>query len=271
MRSLRQIIRRHTGGADVDASRTRIEGGHTRPKGTTGRPRLWVCAVAVAVIAAALPPGAAPDRNPSGDATRRVWVKVYIDSPAEGATTGRSVRVSYWTDRRNSNAYMPVKATCSLDGAAAVACPPTWGTTGRGRRRRLRSNSASRRYSGLAGGKHTVVVRVRDTATGARARATRSWTVDATGPTVYFESDQYMPEEGSTVDYNWAQFAWSTDDEDAMYASQSCRLDGRAWESCTWHYYVENLANGPHAFSVRGRDKYGNFGAPITRHWTVRL
>jgi hypothetical protein len=251
-----------------------IEGRHKRRRGATGRLRRWACAVALTALAAAILVGAAPGTDTSGDASTPVWVKVSIDNPEEGATTGRNVRVYYSTYRRCSDCiYTPVAATCSLDRAAAVTCPSTWGTTGRRGRRHLKSNSASKRYSNLAGGKHTVVLRVRDRATGARARATRSWTVDAMGPTLYFVSDPfYTPEEGSTVNYNWAAFSWSSEDEDWVYGGETrCRLDRGAWVSCDEQgYSVQNLANGPHAVSVKGRDKYGNFGATITRHWTVK-
>jgi hypothetical protein len=179
-------------------------------------------------------------------------LELTIDTPEEGETTGRRVRVYYWTQPS------PSSMTCSLDGAAAVACPST-----------PRSGDyASRLYTELAGGTHTVVLHA--DYRGATASATRSWTVDATPPTVYFYENSEMPAEGSIWTGTRASMSWTTDDADVTLQQYWCSLDGVAdgW-GCQPPYGLVDLAKGPHAFSVKAKDDHGNVSAPITRHWTV--
>lgn len=185
-------------------------------------------------------------------------LEALIDYPEVGDTTGRTATVYYYAN------FFPVTATCSLDGGPAVACQSYTG------REKRNYGYAVKPYTNLAGGMHTVLVRLRHK-TGATATATRSWNVDATPPIAYFVEDIfYTPAEGSTVPDNYASFFWTSDDADVTHGNNSCRLDGGAWEECGWDWYLADLADGPHAFSVRPKDDYGNVGATITRRWIVR-
>ena len=64
-----------------------------------------------------------------------------------------------------------------------------------------------------------------------------------------------------------AKFAFSSSESGSKF---QCKLDGKAWGSCSSPKTYKNLAPGKHTFKVRARDKAGNTDqSPAKRSWRV--
>lgn len=128
--------------------------------------------------------------------------------------------------------------TCSLDGAAAVAC------------------SSPRNYTGLGVGNHSFRVTVSN-ATGS-ASANFSWTITA-APTVTLTS---VPPSSTTS--TSASFSWTTT---RSPTSTTCSLDGAPAVACSSPTSYNGLAVGGHSFRVMVANASGN--ASASYNWTV--
>jgi hypothetical protein len=135
----------------------------------------------------------------------------------------------------------PAAMTCSLDGAAFVAC----------------TSGVTAEYPSLADGPHTLTVKATD-AVGRTGTDSRSWTVDATPPAVEISSG---PEEltNETV----AAFGFTFDPGTTV----ECKLDGGAFSPCVSPKSYSVL-DGPHTVTVRATDAATN-SASDTWSWTV--
>jgi hypothetical protein len=108
-------------------------------------------------------------------------------------------------------------------------------------------------------GPHTFAARATDAAGNLDASpATRSWTVDTSGPTVTITGG---PSEGGTSG-PYVTFTFT-----ASEGSTTCSLDGAAFAPCTSPVSA-SLAAGGHSFAVRATDGSGNVGS-ASRSWTV--
>jgi hypothetical protein len=134
--------------------------------------------------------------------------------------------------------------SCSLDGVASTCGSP-------------------KSYSDLEEGEHTFSVRAIDVAGNLdSSSASRTWTVDLTAPETTLEPTA-GPAEGATVASRSASFAYSADEP----GSFECTLDG-VDRACAAP--IAGLADGPHTFTVRARDRAGTPDqTPATRTWSV--
>jgi hypothetical protein len=119
-------------------------------------------------------------------------------------------------------------------------------------------------FNPSADGLYTFEVRAVDWSGWASASASRSWTVDKTGPVVSINSG---PTSGSTTKTNSATFGFSANES----ATFGCSLDGAPFSSCTGSnsQSYSGLSDGQHTFSVKGVDSLGNLGGATSRTWTI--
>jgi len=76
------------------------------------------------------------------------------------------------------------------------------------------------------------------------------------------------PAEGSTINTDAPQFAWSSSEAPATF---SCTADGEQLSSCE-EAFLTGAADGPHSFSVAATDAAGNTDpTPATRTFTIKL
>jgi len=166
---------------------------------------------------------------------------VTIDSgPANSSTSGPSPSFSFSTTASDQDHF-----ECKLDGGGFSTC------------------TSPDDLSGLAGGSHTFSVHGVDTLGNVGADVSRTWTVDATGPTVTIDSG---PADSSTSGPS-PSFSFSTTALDNDHFV--CTLDSTVTDPCTSPQHLSGLAGGSHTFSVHGVDTVGNVGADVSRTWTV--
>src|ERR671925_462213 len=112
-------------------------------------------------------------------------------------------------------------------------------------------------FGGLREGGHAFVVRGRDAA-GNLGAASRSWAIDVTAPRTTIESGPRARTTAAT-----ATFRFSASEP----ATFECRLDARAFVSCTSPKTYRAISSGRHSFTVRAADRAGNVEPvpPITR------
>jgi hypothetical protein len=137
---------------------------------------------------------------------------------------------------------------CDFDGAGFGACPTPFTAPS------------------LADGPHTLSVRATDPAHNTdQTPATRSFSVDATGPVVTLTAG---PAAGSVSSRNVATFEFTSDDP---AATLECAADGGAFGACSSAASdtIGPLGDGVHTFQVRGTDQLGNVGAAAARSFTV--
>jgi hypothetical protein len=119
-------------------------------------------------------------------------------------------------------------------------------------------------HLGLGDGPHVFRVKATDTLGNTDGTpATRSWTIDTTGPTTTIEDG---PPAQSGSDSASIEFSG---DEPATF---ECRLDSAEeldFEVCTTPAPLSSLGEGPHDFDIRATDTLGNPGATVTHSWTV--
>jgi hypothetical protein len=118
-------------------------------------------------------------------------------------------------------------------------------------------------YSSLAEGNHTFDVKARDAAGNTDATpASRSWTVDTSGPDTIIDSGPTDP----TSDTG-ATFAFSSTETGSTF---ECSLDGGPFASCSSPDVLTALEAGSHTFEVRATDPAGNTDqSPASHAWTI--
>ena len=158
--------------------------------------------------------------------------------PLAGATTGPATAFTFTSEPGAT-------FECRLDGGSWAAC------------------TSPRQLTGLADGEHTFEVRAVDAAGNPDATpATRSWTVDATGPDTTIDDGP-----SGTVASADVTVAFSSTDPGATF---ECRLDGGSWAACTSPRQLTGLADGEHTFETRAVDALGNAdAAPAQATWTI--
>ena len=129
-------------------------------------------------------------------------------------------------------------AQCKLDDGAFTACTSPMG------------------YSNLPDGQHTFTLKAIDAA-GNTSQDALTWTIDATPPTVSIQTGP----SGLTSSRS-ATFTFTASE------STQCRLDDGAFVPCVSSASYDNLADGPHSFTVRATDAAQNTADAI-RAWAV--
>jgi hypothetical protein len=118
-------------------------------------------------------------------------------------------------------------------------------------------------YSNLVDSTHTF--RARATDSEGRVDPTEAvwtWNIDATPPDTTISGGP-----ASLVGVTTASFTLGGTDSGGSY---ECRLDGAAFAACTSPAAYSGLADGPHVFEARAKDKAGNLDpSPASRSWTV--
>jgi hypothetical protein len=202
---------------------------------------------------AALPDGphtfAVRARDPVGnvDATpaSRTWV-VDATAPDTVLVTGPTGTVKDTTGDFTFSSPDPAATfECSLDSAAFATCATPLTT------------------AVLTDGQHTFAVRARDIAGNTDATpATRTWTVDATGPDTTILTSPTSPTNDATGD-----FTFSSPEATATF---QCSVDNAAFTTCTTPFTTAPLAAGTHDFRVRAVDTAGNVDAtPAEVGWSI--
>jgi hypothetical protein len=119
-------------------------------------------------------------------------------------------------------------------------------------------------HVGLADGPHVFRVKATDALDNTDATpATRSWTIDTTGPTTTID-DGPPSQSGSDA----ASVDFSADEPGDF----ECRVDSTEeldFQDCTSPAALSALDDGPHSFDIRATDTLGNAGAAVTHSWTV--
>lgn len=134
--------------------------------------------------------------------------------------------------------------SCRIDGGSWTFC------------------TSPRDLTGLTEGAHTIQVRATDTAGNTDPTpASRTWTVDVTGPQTTIGSGPSNVVTGPAAAFTFTSEAG---------ASFACRLDAGPWEACASPAAYTDLTDGPHTFEVRATDSVGNVDpTPASRAWTV--
>jgi len=182
-------------------------------------------------------------KDPSGNVdttpASRSWVVdttppiVHLtNGPAEGSKT--NARSADFTVTTSDGTLV-----CTLDAAQLSTC-----------------SVGSVHLTSLSDGQHTFSVRGVDAVGNSSAPLTRTWTVDATSPTVTVTGGP----NGATKDTS-ATFTVATDE-----GTLACTLDG-APTACSGAH--GGLAEGSHTFTATATDVAGNTSAPVSRTWTV--
>jgi len=176
----------------------------------------------------------------------------YVDSGSGGGGTGAptvsltSGPASSTTSTSASFAWTTTgtvtSTTCSLDGAAAVAC------------------SSPKSYTGLAVGTHTFRVSVANS--GGSSGASYTWSVTSASPSAPTVSLTSKPASSTTS--TSASFAWTTT---GTVNSTTCSLDGAAAVACSSPKSYTGLAVGTHTFRVTVSNGSGSTTASAS--WTV--
>ena len=139
--------------------------------------------------------------------------------------------------------------TCSVDGAAAVACSSPFATPA------------------LASGAHTFSVAATDFGGNTDATpATRSFTVDTVAPDTTINAG---PANGSTTTDRTPTFGFAASEAGSSFR---CRVDGGAFAPCATPFTTALLGSGSHTFAVAAVDAAGNPDAtPAARTFTVQI
>jgi hypothetical protein len=196
------------------------------------------------------------DGNPSAPASRSFRLVNVPDTsiggtPAAGATVASaSTAFTYSASFAYVGTNPDPTFQCMLDGSS-VPCSDNFGP--------------------LADGAHTLSVRAAVTPFGDNVSyadatpATRTWTVDTTGPTASITTG---PSEGSSTVETAADFRFTKTE-----GTFQCSLDVAAFAACPGpaadQASYTGLALGSHTFRVRAVDSLGNAGTAATRSWVV--
>ena len=108
-------------------------------------------------------------------------------------------------------------------------------------------------------------VRSVDRAGNMSAVASYEWLIDLGAPTV-----QITKTPGPFSNLTQASFEFVGTDDSGPLASFACSIDNKPATACSSPYTSPaGLTEGPHVFSVTGKDIAGNVSAPATYNWTV--
>jgi hypothetical protein len=167
--------------------------------------------------------------------------------PAEGETINDSTPTFTFT---SPDPFLGFE--CSVDGGPFAAC----GTL----------LDSSHTTGELGDGAHTFAVRAVDLLGPDDTPATRSFTVDTTGPVATIDSGPNGPTSDPTP-----RFDFSSSEPGSTF---ECNVDGGGFGPCEGpgdsHIVDPPLADGPHTFAVRAIDQFDNVGAPTPpRGFTV--
>jgi hypothetical protein len=173
------------------------------------------------------------------------WVVDLTPPPAPRITTGpASVTNSTTAVFQLFDADPSAALTCSLDGAAFVACGP------------------SATYVNVPEGAHTFDVKAADSLGNAASAARFGWTVDLTAPT----PPSILTGPGAATNHPVATFTFDAHDA----ASLECALDSTtAYSACSSPLATGSLAEGSHTLLVRGVDGVGNKTSATPYAWLV--
>jgi hypothetical protein len=156
--------------------------------------------------------------------------------------TGKPASVSSTSSANFAFSVSESAATqCKLDGAAFAPC------------------ASPAAYSNIPDGPHTFTVRATDAA-GNTGEASYAWTSETRAPTAAVSSGPAALSNSRT-----ATFGFTADEP----SSFECRLDGGGFAVCSSPASYQNLADGPHSFSVRPTDAVGHLGASASYGWTI--
>jgi hypothetical protein len=180
-------------------------------------------------------------------AARSTWT-VDVTPPAVPGVVGPGRTSNKQPTITISTSADTASLTCSLDGAAAAACPTSTSWTP---------------ASPLSDGDHTLVVVARDALGNPSAPATVLFTVDTTGP----EGATLVSAPPALTRETSASVFFADVEPKATF---KCALDGGSAAACTSPFSVTGLAEGPHSLDVQAYDTLGN-PATSTLHvtWTV--
>jgi endonuclease/exonuclease/phosphatase family metal-dependent hydrolase len=169
--------------------------------------------------------------------------------PDTTITSGPSGSVSATTASFGFSSSAPGSTfECSLDGTTFSAC------------------TSPKEYSGLANGEHTFQVRAIGTGGTDPTPASRTWTVDTTGPEASITGGPTWLDKPRSV-----SFTFSGAEPGGGY---ECKLDGPdpsadIVSACSSGDSFPVGTDGIYTFSVRASDALGNFGTPASRTWMV--
>lgn len=132
---------------------------------------------------------------------------------------------------------------CKIDAGAFTAC------------------SSPYTAASLSDGEHTFSVKATDAGGNVSGAASRTFTVDATAPTVTVTKAP-APAAGDTsasIEFNGSENG----------ATFECSLDGGAFASCASPHAMNGLAVGAHSIQVRATDSAGNQGAAVSTAFEI--
>ncbi|MBA3539337.1 MAG: cell envelope biogenesis protein OmpA, partial [Deltaproteobacteria bacterium] len=133
---------------------------------------------------------------------------------------------------------------CSIDGETPVACNSPYTRT-------------------LGSGAHTFSVRAIDAAgNGDDTPAEHLWSIDMLAPETMLVDTPPLQDNSVMV-----MFTFTSTEENVTF---DCSLDNSTYAVCTSGASVGPIADGPHSFAVRARDRAGNVDAsPAVHAWSV--
>ncbi|MFZ0323530.1 MAG: Ig-like domain-containing protein, partial [Actinomycetes bacterium] len=169
--------------------------------------------------------------------------KPVVNTGPADPTTATSATFTY------SSSELGVAFTCSLDGAAFVACP-----------------GGSPMYSGLSvgGAAHTFRVKATDPAGNTATSNTYSWKV-AAAVSVVLGWNPGTPLPASVTNKTTGNFAFTT----SVPTTNVCKLDGVVQGSCTGSDSVSGLTDGPHTYAVAATGGFPSQTVTLSYGWTV--
>lgn len=152
-----------------------------------------------------------------------------------------------------------VRFECSVDSVLiSTACGEKDPATGR---------ASFTPPADLADGVHTFRVEAIDGDAFDRVPVVRTWRVDTTAPVVTGLASPTVLD-GIVTTARDATFTWDATEVGGMDRFD-CSVDGSAFAPCASPKALTGLPAGERTFAVRGVDRAGNTGAPVSRSWTV--
>jgi hypothetical protein len=182
----------------------------------------------------------------AGSADSRSWTVDTTPPPAPTFTQGPASVVAASSARIAFSSSEPdVGFRCRLDGGPWTAC------------------ASPRDLTGLADGDHQFEVRARDTAGNDGPIASRTWTIDSTGPTTspVIGNIPVSPTRATSASLSLAAGEPGVTFE--------CSVDGAPFSACTSPVALSGLADGGHVVRVRQVDALGNPGPNASASWRV--
>jgi hypothetical protein len=161
-----------------------------------------------------------------------------ITSGPTGTANPPSASFSF-TDTEPSVSFL-----CKLDSGSYVAC------------------TSPKVYSGLGDGSHTFSVTAKDAAGNISAAATRTWSVDATGPAapLIVGPNNKSPSTAAT---------FTLTNRTGEPVTYQCSMDSGPYLACVSPKTYTLLTAGTHVFRVRALDAAGNIGPFDAWTWSI--